>query len=468
MMKLTNTLTGKKEGFAPIKDGIVGMYHCGPTVYDYAHIGNLRAYVFADTLRRAFEFYGFKVKQIINITDIGHLSSDADQGEDKMTKALKREGKPMTLEAMKELADFYFNSFKEDLARLNIKEPDEFPFASEHIKEDIDLIETLFKKGFAYKTSDGVYFDISKDSDYGKLGRQDFSKENSSEETGVSRIENNPEKKNPRDFALWKFNEELGFPSPFGKGFPGWHIECSAMSMKYLGETFDIHTGGMDHIPIHHNNEIAQSESATEKEFVRFWLHSAFVNMDSDKMAKSVGNVIYLKSLEERGIHPLAYRFWLLQAKYSSPINFSWEALKSAQNGFEKLVRNIKNLGSSGNVNLQYLEKFKSFVEDDLNTPEGIALVWELLKDESVPEGDKKSTVLEFDKVLGLNLDKIEVPEEYLNISELPEEIRKILEEREKARKEKDWPKSDELRDELKSEGYGLEDSSQGTRVYKI
>jgi len=461
-MKLTNTLTGKKEGFSPIKEGAVGMYHCGPTVYDYAHIGNLRAYIFADTLRRAFEFSGSKVKQIINITDIGHLSSDGDDGEDKMTKALKREGKPMTLESMKELANFYFNTFKEDLKKLNIREPDEFPFASEHIKEDIDLIQKLLEKDFAYKTSDGIYFDTSKDKDYGRLGGKSADKEEH------SRIEHNPEKKDPRDFALWKFNEELGFPSPFGTGFPGWHIECSAMSMKYLGETFDIHTGGIDHIPVHHNNEIAQSESATGKELARFWLHSAFVNMGSDKMAKSEGNVIYLKSLEERGINHLSYRFWILQAKYSSPINFSWEALSSAQTGFEKLVRIFKNLGDSGNVSEKYLEKFKSFIEDDLNTPEGIALMWELIKDTAVSDEDKKATILEFDKVLGLNLDKVEIAEEYLDISKLPEEIREILEKRETARKEKDWTKSDELRETLKSRGYGIEDSSQGTNVFKI
>lgn len=461
-MKLTNTLTGKKEEFIPIKDGAVGMYHCGPTVYDHAHIGNLRAYIFADTLRRSLEYVGYEVKQVINITDIGHLSSDADDGEDKMTKALKRDKKPITLEAMRKLANFYFNSFKEDLEKLNIKKPDQFPFASEHIKEDIDLIETLFKKEFAYKTSDGIYFDTSKDSNYGKLGGK------SSDTEEHSRVEHNPEKRNHRDFALWKFNEDLGFPSPFGKGFPGWHIECSAMSMKYLGETFDIHTGGIDHIPVHHNNEIAQSENATDKKFVNFWLHSAFIKMEGGKMAKSQGEKILLKTLIERNINPIIYRFWILQAKYSTPIDFSWSSLESARTGFEKLVRNVKNLDGSGNVNPQYLEKFKSFIEDDLNTPEGIALLWELLKDNNVSDADKKTTILEFDKVLGLNLDNVEIPEEYLDTDKLPEEIKKIIEEREKARKEKDWAKSDSLRETIKSKGFGIEDSPQGTKVFKI
>jgi len=263
MLKLKNTLTGNVEEFKPLNEKEIGMYNCGPTVYNYAHIGNLRAYVFSDTLRRTLEYLypESKIKQVVNVTDIGHLSGDGDEGEDKMTKALKREGKPMTLEAMRELADFYFLKFKEDLKLLNIETPEHFPFASDHISDEISLINKLIEKKYTYNTSDGIYLDTSRIKEYGKLGLSS---------SGESRITVNPEKKNPRDFALWKFDEKLGYIAPFGKGFPGWHIECSAMSMKYLGETFDIHTGGIDHIPIHHNNEIAQSESVTGKPLARF------------------------------------------------------------------------------------------------------------------------------------------------------------------------------------------------------
>ncbi len=471
IMKLVNTLTGKKEKFEPIHEKEVGMYNCGPTVYNYAHIGNLRAYVFADTLRRALEYSGFKVNQVINITDIGHLSGDGDEGEDKMTKALKREGKPFTLEAMRELANFYFKAFKEDLNKLNIKEPDHFPFASDHIKEDVSLIEKLTEKDFAYKTSDGIYFDISKDKNYGRLGRQNFSQENLGDQYSVSRIGTNPEKRNPRDFALWKFNSELGFEAPFGKGFPGWHIECSAMSMKYLGETFDIHTGGTDHIPVHHNNEIAQSENATGKEFARFWLHSAFVNMGEEKMAKSEGNTLTLKDLEEKGIHPLAYRFWLLQAKYSSPINFSWEAVKSAQISYLKILRHwgllqITITPTTLDADFEgYQKRFRQTIEDDLNTPQAIALIWEILENDNLNNFYKKQLIADFDKVLGL---KIESMEAYVDLKKIPEEVRKMIEERESARKEKDWEKSDKIREELKSKGYEIEDTPEGVRVSKI
>jgi cysteinyl-tRNA synthetase len=287
-----NTLTGNKDTFTPLKQDGVGMYNCGPTVYDYVTIGNWRAYVFADTLRRVLEYNDIKVTQVMNITDVGHLTSDADAGEDKMTLALAREGKPLTLEAMKEVADFYTNAFLEDLAQLNIKRPAALPRASEHVEAMEALIATLMEKEYAYKTSDGVYFDISRFPSYGKLGNIKLEGQKEG-----ARVEENAEKRNPQDFALWKRNDNLGWDAPWGKGFPGWHIECSAMSMHYLGKQFDIHTGGIDHIPIHHNNEIAQSEAATGRQYVRFWLHNAFLNIEGTKISKSLGNTIYIHNI---------------------------------------------------------------------------------------------------------------------------------------------------------------------------
>jgi len=460
MLHLTNTLSQKKEEFTPLHKGKVGMYNCGPTVYDFAHIGNLRAYVFSDTLRRTLEYFGYKVNQVVNVTDIGHLSGDGDEGEDKMTKALKREGKPMTLSAMREIADFYFDAFREDLKKLNIKEPEHFPFASDHIKEDVDLIEKLNKKGFTYETKDGIYFDTQKFPEYGKLGKNILVA--SSEH---SRIGINPEKKNPKDFAVWKFNNELGYDAPFGKGFPGWHVECSAMSMKYLGETFDIHTGGVDHIPVHHNNEIAQSESATGVPYAKYWVHNAFVNMGQSKMAKSEGGFITLKTLEEKGIHPLTYRYWLLQAKYNTQVEFSYETLAGIQNGFKKILKEVQNLEDGGKINENYIEQFKEVISDDLNTPEALGLLQKLLKDENVIDADKKATILEFDKVFGLELNTLHFADNNLDIKDLPENIQNIIEKRESARKNKDWKTSDELRNELSRLGYQIDDKPEGPQI---
>lgn len=456
MLRLHNTLTGKKEDFVPIKAGAVGMYHCGPTVYDYVHIGNLRAFVTADLLRRTFEFNDFKVNQVINITDVG-IGGDNDEGEDKMTKGLQREKKPITLEAMKELGDFYADRFKEQLLLLNIKTPTSLPKASEHIAEDIELIKILEEKGFAYRTNSGIYFDTSKDPNYGKLGG--ISKD---ENEDVARIAKNTNKKNLRDFALWKFNATLGFASPWGQGFPGWHIECSAMSKKYLGEHFDIHTGGMDLAPIHHNNEIAQSENACDCGFVNVWVHNAFVNVKSGKMAKSEGNSIRLQTLMDKKIPPLAYRYWLLGAIYRTPMTFSWETLEAARTAFEKLGAHIFSLGNTiGEVNKNYLEKFTESVNNDLNTPQGLALLWDLLKDESVSLADKKATALEFDKVLGLGLDKLDTDQEAKQ-REIPRNIFDLANLREIARKNKDWQRSDELRDEISKLGYQIKDTDQG------
>ena len=478
-LKFYNTLTRQKEEFTPIKPGEVKMYSCGPTVYNYAHIGNLRAYVFADILRKVLKYNDLKVKQVMNITDIGHLSSDADSGEDKMTKGLLREGKEFNLKNMRELAEFYAEKFKEDLKALNIDLPDGMYYASDYVKEDVALIKKLEEKNFTYKTSDGVYFDTEKMPDYGALwgGKRIHSEEE-------SRIAKNPEKKNPEDFALWKFSEKIGFPSPWGQGFPGWHIECSAMSMKFLGEQFDIHTGGIDHISTHHTNEIAQSECATgKKPFVKFWMHNEFVDIGGMKMAKSDENFLKLNSLKEKNINPIAYRFWLLMANYRTKVNFSWEALAGAEIALKRLFRLYNGLENTiGKVNSEYKEKFTEYISDDLDTPKALVLLWDLMKDKTVSNPDKKATVLDFDKVLGLDFENNKEGREYKFVIkigkiqiikrkkpqlEIPKEVKEFLSERKKARLAKDFKKSDELREKINSLGYEVKDTPEGQILSK-
>ena len=461
-LKFYNTLTREKEIFVPINPPNVGFYSCGPTVYNYAHIGNLRSYVFADILQKTLELEKYKVKRVMNITDIGHLVSDEDDGEDKMAKGLKREGKPFTLEAMKELAVFYKEKFMEDLAALNIKTPDIIPFASDHIKEDVDIIQKLLEKGFAYKTSDGIYFEIAKFPDYWNLSGRKQGSENNIE----SRLEENKEKKNSADFALWKFSGEnsLGYETKIGKGFPGWHIECSAMSIKYLGEQFDIHTGGIDHIPVHHTNEIAQSEAYSEKKpFVKLWMHHEFLDTSSgEKMTKSGDNFITLRTVVEKGVSPVTYRFWLLMAHYRTKMNFNWEALLGAETALKRLYGLYLELGSEhGHIHKEYQNKFKEYLEDDLDTPRALSLLWDVLKDENMSAGDKKATVLDFDKVLGLGF-------ENLKKEKIPEEILRLAEKREDARKNKNFQKSDELRKEINSLGYEVKDTNEGQKISKI
>jgi len=457
-LRLYNTATRAKEEFSPTSPYEVKMYHCGPTVYDYAHIGNLRSFTFADILRRSLEKLGYSTKQVINITDIGHLVGDADDTEDKMTVALKREGKPLTREAMLELGTFYTEAFKKDLEAMNILAPHELPRASEHITDDITLLEKLEDKGFLYKTSDGLYFDTAKDPHYGALA----GKELPPEDENRSRIGANTEKKNPRDFALWKFDEALGWQSPWGKGFPGWHIECSAMSMRYLGESFDIHTGGIDHIPVHHTNEIAQSENATGKPLARFWMHNAFINIEDQKISKSLGNTFSLRDIEEKGFSPLDYRFWLLSGHYRSPMNFSWEALEGARSARAQLVKAASQvtLGdkASGSEDTQaYEQKFLEALEDDLNTPQALAAAFELAKDESVDEEAKQDALARMDTVLALGLNQV-----------ILDEFIALAQERESARTNKDFATSDRLRDELKERGIGLEDTNKGVRIYPL
>ena len=452
---LHNTLTDRKEEFKPIDPKEVRLYTGGPTVYNYAHIGNLRSYVFADTLRRTLEYNGYSVKQVMNITDIGHLTSDADDGDDKMVKALKREGLPMTLEGLKQVADKYTNAFVADLKALNIGLPSEMPKASEHIAEDIEIIKILEQKGVAYKISDGIYFDTSKFPAYGTRGGFKLG-----DLREGARVEVNAEKKNPRDFSLWKFSlqhgsgqakGEIGFPSPWGRGFPGWHIECSAMSRKYLGQPFDIHTGGIDHIPVHHQNEIAQSEAAYDVPLANYWLHNEHLNMGSEKMAKSGEDFITLRTLKEKGIHPLAYRYYLLQTHYRSPLNFSWEALEAAQRAYLRIVLAFSRLAERKQTG----GTEENVLDDDLNTPVLLASLGTSLKNQD------RAAILNADRVLGLN---IEHQAQLLRkeMEEVPEEIKKLVGAREDARREKDFKKSDELRSQIEKEGFEVMDTDEG------
>ena len=457
--RIYNTLTKKKELFEPLKSGRASLYHCGPTVYDRAHIGNLRAYVFADTLRRALEYFDYEVDQAVNITDVGHLASDADAGDDKMTKALKREGLPFTLEAMRDVGTKYADLFKQDLVNLNIETPKAFPRASDYIKEDIDIILELEKKGLTYKTSDGIYFDISKFPGYGKLGDIKLG--------GLkkgARVETNSEKRQQSDFALWKLDAKLGWESPWGCGFPGWHIECSAMSRAVLGQPFDIHTGAIDLIPTHHNNEIAQSEAAFGVPLARYWMHNEFLNTGAAKMAKSTGSGITLESLKDMTISPLAYRYWLLMAHYRTPASFSPDAVKGAQSALIRLMDTVSSFPEGGTVIETYEERFKTFIGDDLDTPKAVALIWELLKDTAQTPADKRATILRFDTALGLKLGSVPAPAP----EEVPSEITALAEAREEARKEKDWVKADALRIELASRGYEVLDGPNGYHIRSI
>ena len=439
--------------------GKVGMYHCGPTVYDSVHIGNLRAFLLADITRRIFEYNGYDVAQVMNITDIGHLVSDGDDGDDKMTKGLKREGMEVTLENMLKLARKYEDVFLADISSINILKPKIVARASEHIQEDIDIILKLEEKGYTYKTSDGLYFATEHMHDYGELGGVMHSVPDH------SRLAENSEKKNPRDFALWKLDNSKGWESPWGKGFPGWHIECSGMSMKYLGEQFDIHTGGHDLASVHHNNEIAQSQCATgHTPFVKYWLHNEFVNLGESKMAKSGGGFITIDTIREKNIDPLALRYLYLQSHYRSQVSFSWDALAAAQTALHRLKKTVSALPDDGTVSESYKTLFHEFVNDDLNTAGAIGVVWELLKNSDVSDSDKKATILDFDKVLGLELGK---NAENSEVEILPE-IQTLLDSRQAARDAKDWQRSDEIRNEIKSHGFDVKDTDDGQKLSKI
>ena len=462
-MNFYNTLSKKIENFKPRKGKTVKIYTCGPTVYDYAHIGNLRAYIFEDILIRALLYNGYKVDHVINLTDIGHLTSDADAGEDKMMKALAREGLPLTLESMKKIAEKYTVAFQDDLKKLNIFQYTEnknykitWAKASDHIQEQIDLVKILVEKGFAYETEQAIYFDVKKFPEYGKLTGQKLEEKKTAVRKEVFEDKN---KKNQADFALWfkragRFaGHVMYWPSPWGDGFPGWHIECSAMAMKYLGETLDIHTGGVDHIATHHTNEIAQSEAATGKTFSRFWMHNEFIVIGKDKMAKSAGTFITLNNLIEKGLNPLAYRYFCLGAHYRQQLNFSFEAVGAAENALNNLYSAAIDLKKGDDIPAE--EEFKKSLDDDLGVPEDLAVVWKMVK-----TGSGLDSLLKFDEVLGFDI-KNKIKE----LSEIPEKIKKLLEEREEARKNKDWVKADEIRQRIEFEGYSVLDTVEGQRV---
>ena len=457
MLHLYNTLTHKLEEFKPITDKKVGLYTCGPTVYHYAHIGNLRSYIFEDILNRVLQYNDYEVNHVMNITDVGHLTDDGDNGEDKMEKGSKREGKTAW-----EIAEFYTQAFQKNLKELNIESPTTWCKATDNIPEQIELVQTLIDKGFTYETSDGIYFDTTKFPAYGEMANL----QNQELEAG-SRVEIG-EKKNSHDFALWKFSKpeekrQMEWEA-FGRmGFPGWHIECSAMSSKYLGQHFDIHCGGIDHIPVHHTNEIAQSEAAFgEHPWVNYWMHNEFIVLkNNEKMGKSNDNFTTLQKLKEQGIDPLAYRFFLLQTNYRKQLCFSFEALEAAQTGLENLRSKILKLkNESKKIDTTKLqEKFLEKINNDLDMPGSLALIFDALKNEEIDY----ETILQFDKVLGLDLDKVK--EKKVEVSD---DIQKLINERQKARENKNWSESDRLRDVIKALGYTLEDTAEGQKVDKI
>ncbi|HUW71617.1 MAG TPA: cysteine--tRNA ligase [Candidatus Humimicrobiaceae bacterium] len=462
MLRLYNTLSRKKDIFKPLKDRKAGLYTCGPTVYWFAHIGNLRTFTFEDILKRVLEYNGYKVKHVMNVTDVGHLTSDADTGEDKMEIGAKREEKTAW-----QIAEFYTKSFKKDLKLLNIKEPDIWVKATETIDDQINLIKILEKKGFTYKIADGVYFDTSKAKNYGKLTGQKKKKLKAG-----ARVEMVPGKKSPADFALWKFTpagvkRQMEWDSPWGRGFPGWHTECVVMAAKYLGIPLDIHCGGIDHIAIHHTNEIAQSEAAFGKNLARFWLHGEFLKIDRGRMGKSEGNIVILKDLIKKGFNPLAYRYLCLTTHYMSKLNFSWPALESAQNALNKLYEKMRELKFSpaklaeNKSSANYQKKFLDFINDNLDMPRALALTWKIIKDKRLNIKDKRALLLDFDKVLGLNLAKVKKPK-------VSQEIKKLVKLREKYRRERTWLKADEVRKKIKQMGYWVEDTKQGPKIKRV
>ena len=475
-LKLLNTLGKKKQAFKAIKGKSVGLYTCGPTVYNYDHLGHAWNYTAADILRRVLEYDGYKVKHVMNITDVGHLVGDSDEGEDKMEKAAKAQHKSAW-----ELADFYTKVFMENREKLNFLPPHVVCKATNHIKEMITLVKKLEAKGIAYKISDGMYFDISKYPKYGQLSG------NITEQLKAgARVEVNPEKKNPSDFALWKFSpknekRQMEWDSPWGKGFPGWHIECSAMSMKYLGDSFDLHTGGEDNIFPHHESEIAQSESATQKKFVNYWSHTRFLMVDGQKMSKSLNNFYRIQDLEEKGFKPLALRYLFMTSSFRSQFNFTFDSLKSAQTTLEKLYNFIRKLrtmkGKAANKELatkisEVKKKFEEAINDDLNMPNALVAINEFMHsinkqfDENKISGAQAKKILaamfSFDKVLGLKLNEVKAEEK------LPLEVMKLIKQREQARKNKDWKTSDKIRNELKAKGVVLEDRPDGTTGWKM
>ncbi len=459
MLRLFNTLSRKIEDFKPLDSKKTTMYTCGPTVYDYTHIGHLKKYIGDDVLKKVLRANNYPVKHVMNITDVGHLTSDADTGEDKMEKGAKMHD--MTVW---EVAKFYEDYFFKSVDRVNIDRPEVVARATEHIKEQIKLIKKLEEKGYTYQTDEAIYFDVSKFPNYTKLSGQKLEEK----EVGAREdVKIDKSKKHPADFALWFFtvghfkDHSMKWPSPWGEGFPGWHIECSAMSMEYLGDTLDIHTGGVDHIPVHHTNEIAQSEAATGKQFVKYWIHHYFLNIDKEKMSKSLGNFLRLDEVVEKGYEPLSLRYLILTTHYRSELSFSWDSLDASQKALNNLRQEIRPWEQPKGTTGKFYQKFLEAVNNDLNTPQALAILWQM-----VAEGEKYSKrsddLLAMDEILGLKL------EEFLaKPLEIPAQVQKLIDKREHARQNKDFATSDKLRHEIKKLGYELEDTSTGIKIKK-
>lgn len=455
-MKLYNTLTRKKEEFKPLNGNTVRMYSCGPTVYNYAHIGNLRTYVFMDLLRRVLKYEGYKLKGVMNITDVGHLMADSDDGEDKMAKSAREQNKDPY-----EIAEFYTDVFFKDFAKLNIGRPEVVCKATDHIQEMIDYVVGLCEKSYGYETSDGIYYDIEKFPDYGCLSGNSLD-----DLKAGARIEVNDEKRSPYDFAIWKKAPKehlMQWPSPWGQGYPGWHIECSAMSKKYLGEVFDIHSGGVDHIPIHHENEIAQSQGLTGKNPAKFWIHGEFMLVDGGKMSKSLGNTYTIEQLEKMGYSPMVFRYFCLNAHYRKKLNFTFETMDSAKISYERLCQAIlKHKNASDNLDEEklnkYIEEFNEDVADDLNIPSALGVLWTMLKEPA--SKNVYETALKFDKVFGLSLDLVKEEK-----AEIPQDIIDKAEKMQLARKEKDYATADAIRNELASLGYIVKNTKDGYEI---
>ena len=464
-VQLYNTLTRTKEEFKPLEGNTVRMYSCGPTVYSFAHIGNFRAYVFMDTLRRVLQYNGYNLKHVMNITDVGHLESDADEGEDKMEKAARKENKDPY-----EIANFYTHKFFIDMARLNIEKPEIIAKATEHIQEMLEFVQGLIKNGYAYETSKGIYFDISKLDKYPVLSNRKLD-----EQIAGARVDIDTEKRNPYDFALWikaPENHIMKWESPWGLSYPGWHIECSAMGRKYLGDQFDIHTGGIDHIPTHHENEIAQSKGLTGKVPAKTWMHVEFLQVDGGKMSKSLGNTYTLDQLQEKGIEPLAYKLFCFTAHYRTKLNFTFDTALATQKALMRLRKGfVKHQEGTENIDEQeikeYENKFLETINDDLNMPAAMGIVWEIVRNEHKSK-QFAELLLKFDKVLGLDLENSKKYLEESKNVELPQEIQELLEKRKQARADKNWALSDEIRDNLKEKGYAVKDTKDGMTVEKI
>ena len=452
-IKIYNTLSREEEIFSPILENKVGIYQCGPTVYWTQHIGNMRSVVLSDLIVRTFKYLDYDVNFVRNITDVGHLTNDNDQGEDKMEKASKRDNK-----SPEEISNFYLSKFNIDSEKLNTLPVDNSPKATDHIQEMVEMIEVLIDKGYAYKTSLAIYFDISKAKDYTRLSKQNLDEIINNAGTGDI---TDSSKKNQNDFSLWFFkagsheNAIQTWNSTWGEGFPGWHLECSAMSKKYLGDTFDIHIGGVEHISIHHTNEIAQSEAANGTDFVNYWMHNEHLLVDNGKMSKSEGTSYSLDDIIEKGFTAMDLRYFFLQAGYRSKQNFTWEALEASKIALSRLKNAITNIGSEGEINPQFKEEFTNIITDDFNIPQALALVSNVMKSDISP-GDKKSTILNFDKVLGLELAK------EIETDDVPESVTSLANKRLDAKNEMDFVTADKLRNEILSMGYEIKDIEDG------